>query len=202
MLLKGVRIGFAFTGSYCVFDQVLPQLQKLVDEGADVTPIVSYQTAVTDSRYGKAEDFLRMMQEITGKGPIKTIVDAEPLGTQNYPLDIVIIAPATGSTLSKLADAATDTPVLMTAKGQFRNNKPVLLGVATNDGLGICAKAIGSLLSTKNVYFIPFGQDDPFAKPNSIVAKFDLMVPAVREALKKEQLQPLLIEYWNKQDVS
>ena len=90
----------------------------------------------------------------------------------------------------------------MTAKGQFRNNKPVLLGVATNDGLGICARAIGSLLSTKNVYFIPFGQDDPFAKPNSIVAKFDMMVPAVLEALKKEQMQPLIIEYWNKKDVS
>jgi dipicolinate synthase subunit B len=197
MLFKGVRIGFAFTGSYCVFDQVFPQLQRLVDEGADVVPIVSYQTAVTDSRYGKAEDFIKLMEEMTGKKPVSTMVDAEPLGTQNYPLDIVVIAPVTGATLSKLADGATDTPVLMAAKGQFRNHKPVLLGIATNDGLGICAKAIGTLLSTKHVYFIPFGQDDPFAKPDSLVAKFDLMVPAIQEALKKEQLQPILEKYWD-----
>jgi len=198
MLLDGIRIGFAFTGSYCVFDQVFPQLQKLVDEGADVIPIVSYQTAVTDSRYGKAEDFLELMKEITGKEPVLTIADAEPLGTQNHPLDIVIIAPCTGSTLSKLADGATDTPVLMTAKGQFRNHKPVLIGIATNDGLGICAKALGTLLSTKHVYFIPFGQDNPFAKPDSLVAKFDLMIPAIQRALEKDQLQPILEVYWNK----
>jgi dipicolinate synthase subunit B len=197
MLLKDVRIGFAFTGSYCVFDQVFPQLHRLVDEGADVIPVVSYQTAVTDSRYGKAADFLRLMKEITGKEPIKTIEDAEPLGTQNYPLDIVVISPCTGSTLSKLADGATDTPVLMTAKGQFRNHKPVLLGIATNDGLGVCAKALGTLLSTKHAFFIPFGQDNPFTKPDSLVAKFDLMLPAVQEALKKEQLQPVLEKYWN-----
>lgn len=198
MLLEGVRIGFCFTGSYCVFDQVFPQLQRLVDEGADVTPVVSYQTAVTDSRYGRAEEFLKLMKDITGKEPIKTIVDAEPLGTQSYPLDIAVIAPCTGSTLSKLADGATDTPVLMTAKGQFRNHKPVLIGIATNDGLGICAKALGTLLSTRNVFFIPFGQDNPFAKPDSLVAKFDLTLPAVLEALKKEQLQPILEKYWDK----
>lgn len=197
MLLHGKRIGFALAGSYCVFDQVFPAMESLVKEGAEVIPIVSYQTAVTDSRYGTAASFKKRMEAITGKKPIETIVDVEPLGTQDYPVDIVVIAPATGSTLSKLADGATDTPVLMAAKGQFRNHKPVLVGIATNDGLGICAKALGVLLSTKHIYFIPFGQDNPFQKPDSLVAKFDLMVPAVLKALEKEQLQPLLEKYWD-----
>lgn len=197
MLLKGKRIGFAFTGSYCVFDQVFPELKRLVDEGAEVIPILSYQTAVTDSRYGTAEGFKQLMKEITGNDPVETIVDVEPIGTQDYPVDIVVIAPCTGSTLSKLADGATDTPVLMSAKGQFRNHKPVLIGIATNDGLGICAKALGTLLCTKYVYFIPFGQDNPFTKPDSLVAKFDLMVPALLKALEKEQMQPILEKYWD-----
>ncbi len=192
MLLKDLRVGFGFTGAYCVFDQVFPQLERAVAEGAAVTPLVSYQVAVTNSRYGKAEEFLKRMKQITGNQVIQTMEDAEVVNKQGAPLDVLVIAPCTGSTLSKLADGATDTPVLMMAKEMFRNNKPVVLGIATNDGLGISAKSIGVLLSTKNVYFIPFGQDNPFEKPNSLVARFDLMVPTIVEALKKEQIQPLL----------
>ncbi|NLV91943.1 MAG: dipicolinate synthase subunit B [Firmicutes bacterium] len=192
MLLKGLRVGFGFTGAYCVFDQVFPQLERVVAEGATVIPLVSYHTAVTNSRYGTAEEFLKRMKEITGNEVIKTIEDAELVNKQGEPLDVLVIAPATGSTLSKMADGDSDTPILMMAKEMFRNNRPVVLGIATNDGLGLSAKNIGILLSTKNVYFIPFGQDDPFGKPNSLVARFDLMVPTIVEALKKEQLQPVL----------
>lgn len=195
MQLKGIKVGFAFTGAYCVFDQVFPQLEKLVSEGAEVVPIVSYQVGVTDSRYGVADDFLKRMHGITGRAPIKTMSDAEVLNKNEKPLDILVIAPCTGVSLSKLSDGATDTPVLMVAKELFRNNKPVVLGIATNDGLGISAKSIGALFCTKNVYFIPFGQDNYKEKPNSLVAKFDLMVPTLLEALQKEQYQPVLEKY-------
>jgi dipicolinate synthase subunit B len=195
MLADGIKIGFGFTGAYCVFDQVFPELERMAAAGADVTPVVSYQVAVTDSRYGRAKDFLERMKKITGVDAIQTIPDAEIFNKQGEPLDILVIAPCTGSSLSKLADGATDTPVLMMAKELFRNNKPVVLGIATNDGLGISAKSIGTLLNTKNVYFIPFGQDNPVQKPNSLVAKFELTLPAILQALKKEQLQPVLEKF-------
>lgn len=195
MRLKGVKIGYGFTGAYCVFDQTFLQLERLVAEGAEVIPIVSHQVAVTDSRYGNAADFLARMKNITGKTVIQTLADAEIYNKTEKPMDILIISPCTGCSLSKLSDGATDTPVLMTAKELFRNNKPVLLGIATNDGLGISAKSIGILLGTKNIYFIPFGQDNPKDKPNSIVAKFELTIPSVIEALKREQIQPVLEKY-------
>lgn len=195
MLLKGKKIGYAFTGAYCVFDQTFPQLEKLVTSGAEVIPIVSSQVSVTNSRYGNAADFLTKMRKITGNSIIQTIVDAEIYNKVESPMDLLVISPCTGCTLSKLADGSTDTPVLMMVKELFRNNKPVVLGIATNDGLGISAKSIATLLSTKNTFFIPFGQDNPTDKPLSIVAKFDLTIPAVIEALKKEQLQPILEKY-------
>ena len=195
MELKGLKIGFGFTGSYCVFDQVFPELQNLVDNGAEVVPIVSYQVAVTDSRYGHAKDFLKRMKDITGREALQTMSDSETLNKYEKPLDIFIISPCTGNTLSKLADGATDTPVLMMAKELFRNNKPVLLGIATNDGLSISAKSIAALLNTKHVYFIPFGQDNVKDKPNSLVSKFSLMIPSILQALNKEQLQPILEKF-------
>ena len=194
MQLQGVRIAFALTGSYCVFDRVFPQIERLVSEGAEVYPVVSYATAVTDSRYGRAQDFLSRFSLITGKKVIDTIVDAEPLGIV-HPVDLVIVSPCTGNSLSKLCDGATDSPALMAAKGLLRNDKPVVIGIATNDGLGISAKNLGTLLYTKNIYFIPFGQDNYRDKPNSLVAKFELTVPTVVEALKGKQLQPVLQMY-------
>lgn len=193
MIFKGVTIGFAFTGAYCVFDQVFPQLEKLVAEGAEVHPIVSYQVAETDSRYGTAAEFIIKMELITGHKVLKTIGQTETLNKGPKPLDILVINPCTAATLSKLADGDSDTPVLMIAKEQFRNHKPVLLGIATNDGLGLSAKNIGLLLASKNVYFIPFGQDNPTGKPNSLVAHFELTVPAVESALAGKQIQPVLM---------
>ena len=195
MLLTGKKIGYSFTGAYCVFDQSFPQLERLVNEGADVIPIVSSQVSVTNSRYGKASDFLTRMENITGNTVIQTIVEAEIYNKNQTPMDLLVISPCTGCSLSKLADGATDTSVLMMAKELYRNNRPVVIGVATNDGLGISAKSIGVLLSTKNTYFIPFGQDNPIDKPNSLVAKFELTVPTVIEALKNQQIQPVIEKY-------
>lgn len=194
MLLQGIKIAFALTGSYCVFDKVIPQIEVLVKEGAEVYPVVSYAVAETDTRFGNANDFIDRIEKITGKNIIKTIVDVEPMGVV-YPIDLAIISPCTGNTLSKLYNGATDSPPLMMAKGLFRNHKPVVIGVATNDGLGVSARNIGGLLSTKNIFFIPFGQDNFADKPDSLVSKFNLTLPTVVEALKGCQLQPVLEKY-------
>ncbi|MFZ5985933.1 MAG: dipicolinate synthase subunit B [Bacillota bacterium] len=194
MQLKDVKIAFALTGSYCVFDKVIPQVEVLVNEGALVYPVVSYEVARTDTRFGKAQDFMDRLKAITGKNVICTMEEVEPLGVV-HPIDLVVVSPCTGNSLSKLSSAATDSPALMAAKGAFRNHKPVVIGVATNDGLGICAKSLGSLLCTRNIFFIPFGQDNYKTKPDSLVSKFELTLPTVVEALKGNQLQPLLEKY-------
>ncbi len=180
------------TGSYCTYDQVFPQIERLVQEKAEVYTIFSDRSQVTDTRFGKADDFLKKAEAITGRVPITTIVEAEKIGPNNL-LDVVIVAPCTGNSLAKLANAITDSPVLMAAKCQLRNNKPVVLAMATNDALGNNLKNIGLLLNSKNLYFVPFGQDNYQKKPFSMVAHFDLMLPTIEEALSGKQLQPIIL---------
>lgn len=194
MLLKDLKIAFALTGSYCVFDQVIPQVARLVEEGAEIYPVVSYEVGKTDSRFGKAEDFLNELEEITGKKVIQTMKEAEPIGVI-HPCDLVVLSPCTGNSLSKLADGASDSPALMVVKGMLRNNKSVVVGIATNDGLGISAKSLGILLATKNIFFIPFGQDNYEEKPSSLVSKFELTIPTIIKSLDGKQLQPVLEKY-------
>jgi dipicolinate synthase subunit B len=192
MLLEGKRIGFALTGSFCTFDIVIPQIEKLTAEGAEVYPIFSEAAASYDTRFGRAEGFKTRVEGICGKNIISNIVDAEPIGPKGF-LDIVVVAPCTGNTLAKIANAITDTPVTMAVKAHLRNQKPVLIAVSTNDGLGANAKNLGILLNTKNIFFVPFGQDDPIKKCNSLVAKFEMILPAVVEALQGKQIQPMLV---------
>lgn len=194
MSLKGKRIGFGLTGSHCTYDAVYPQIQKLVDEQAEVVPIVTYTVRNTDTKFGKAEEHIEKIEGITKKRVISTIPEAEPLGPKE-PLDIMVIAPLTGNSLSKFANAITDSPVLMAAKATLRNRRPVVLGISTNDALGLNGVNLMRLMSSKLIYFIPFGQDNPFKKPTSLVAKMDLLVPTVEKALQHEQLQPVIIPY-------
>lgn len=193
MKLIGKTIGLGLTGSHCTFAEIIPQINRLVTEGATVIPIISDNARSTDTRFGKASEWVRQIRELTGHEFITTIVEAEPIGPKGL-LDLMVIAPATGNTISKLANAITDTPVLMAAKAQLRNLKPVVLAVSTNDGLGLNSVNIGRLLSTKNIYLLPFGQDSPFSKPNSLVAKMDLLIETCELALENKQIQPLLIE--------
>ena len=192
MLLKGVKVGIGITGSFCTFDTILVEIKRLVDEGADVYPIVSFNVNDFDTRFGTAKEWKDKIEEAAGKEIISTIQGAESIGPKAY-LDIVVVAPCTGNTLAKLANAITDTPVSMAWKAHLRNNKPVVLGISTNDGLGGNAKNIGLLLNMKNVYFVPFGQDDPIKKYNSLIADYTMIVPTIEKALKGEQIQPLLI---------
>ncbi|WP_058485205.1 dipicolinate synthase subunit B [Defluviitalea phaphyphila] len=190
--LKGVKIGFALSGSYCTYNKVIPEIEKLVNEGADVFPIMSQNAFTTDTRFGTAKEHIEKIEKITGKKIIKTIVEAEPLGPKNI-IDILVIAPCTGNTLAKLANAITDTAVLMSAKTLLRNKKPVVLAIATNDGLGMNMRNIGLLMNIKNIYFVPMGQDNYKDKPNSLMADMNLILESVQKALKGEQIQPVII---------
>ncbi|OAH53811.1 MULTISPECIES: dipicolinate synthase subunit B [Bacillaceae] len=189
--LAGRRIGFGLTGSHCTFEEVVPVVKKLVELGAHVVPVATATVQKEASRFGSAGEWLQKIEEEAGRKAIVTIQDAEPLGPKE-PLDCMVIAPMTGSTLSRLANANTDSPVLMAVKATLRNGGPVVVAVSTNDGLGLNSHNIAKLLTTKNIYFVPFGQDDPVKKPNSLVAKMDLVPETVVAAINNRQIQPLL----------
>jgi len=194
MQLDGVKIGFALTGSFCTISKVIPEIEKLVSTGAEVIPIISNSVDKFDTRFGTAKDLRLKLEGITGKKIIDSIVDAEPFGPKSL-ADLVVVAPCTGNTLAKIALGITDTPVTMACKAHLRNQKPLVIAISTNDGLGANAKNIGLLLNTKNVYMVPFGQDGPDTKPNSLVADEKLILPTIENALKGKQIQPLLIKY-------
>ncbi len=191
MTIQGKRVGIALTGSFCTYESVMPQIKGLVEAGADVTIIFSDVAKTLDTRFGQAEKFLREAGEVTGKKPITTIVDAEPIGPHEL-LDVLAILPCTGNTLAKIAGGVTDTPVIMAAKGHLRNDRPLVISISTNDALGLNLKNIGLLFSTKNIFFVPFGQDDPERKPNSMIAHVELVRPTIEAALEKKQYQPVV----------
>lgn len=194
MSLNGKRIGFGLTGSHCTYDAVFPQIEALVNEGAEVRPVVTSTVQSTDTRFGEGAEWVRKIEELTGFEAIDSIVKAEPLGPK-LPLDCMVIAPLTGNSMSKLANAMTDSPVLMAAKATIRNGRPVVLGISTNDALGLNGTNLMRLMSTKNIFFIPFGQDDPVKKPMSLVAKMELLPITVEKALLHEQVQPVLVQH-------
>lgn len=191
MSLEGKKIGVAFTGSFCTYAKVFDELEKLVAGGAQVQSIFSDASQSIDSRFGNAEDFVEAAYRITGTKPMLTIDQAEPIGPKSL-LDILVILPCTGNTIAKLANGITDTPVLMAAKAHLRNEKPLLVSVSTNDALGMNMKNIGLLLNAKHIYFVPFGQDNPEKKPNSMIAHTELLIPAIEAALEGRQYQPII----------
>lgn len=186
------RVGFAFCGSFCTYAKAIEALERAAAAYGTVIPIVSETSAATDTRFGNAHDFMREMQRICDRRVITTVKEAEPIGPQKL-LDVLVICPCTGNTLAKLAAGIADTSVTMAAKAHLRNGRPVVVAVSTNDGLAAAAKNIGVLLDRKNVYFVPFRQDDPAGKPTSLVADFTLVNATVDAALEGRQLQPLLL---------
>lgn len=195
MRLKDVKVGFAITGSHCTIGRVLKEIKRIVrEDGAEIFPIVSETVNCTDTRFGKALQWKEKLVEITGRSIITTIVEAEQIGPGRL-FDILVLAPCTGNTMAKFAHGVTDSPVLMAAKAQLRNERPVVIAISTNDGLGLNAHNLGLLLNTKNVFFVPFGQDNPFDKANSLVAHMDKITDTILEALMGRQIQPLLVEY-------
>ena len=192
MELTGKRIGFAMTGSFCTYEQVMPVISEIVSLGADVIPILSFNAANLDTRFIKAAELKHFLTVTSGREVIDSIVGAEPIGPKKL-LDLLIIAPCTGNTLAKLAAGVTDTPVLLAAKAHLRNVRPVLIAVSTNDALSANAKNIGLLLNMRNVYFVPFGQDDSEKKSTSMVADMTMIIEAAEMALESQQMQPVML---------
>lgn len=191
MELKGKTIGFAITGSFCTFQRVINELEKLAKEDVTIFPIMSETAFSTDTRFGNASDFIKRIESICKNPIIKSVKEAEPIGPKSF-LDLLIIAPCTGNTLAKLASGIADSSVTMAAKAHLRGGKPIVIAVSTNDGLGNAAKNIGSLMNAKNIYFVPFGQDDFLKKPNSLVANMGKIAETSCLALEHKQLQPIL----------
>lgn len=187
------RIGIALCGSYCTYDKLFPQLVLLSDK-YELVPIMSETAAATDTRFGKAADFLSRLESLCGTKPVCSIAEAEPLGPAK-PMEALIIAPCTGNTMAKLNHGITDTAVTMAAKAHLRNSKPLIIALSTNDALSGSAPNIAGLLNRKNVYIVPFRQDDPIKKPFSAASDFSLIGATVESALAGKQLQPLLIAH-------
>ena len=187
---KKKRIGFAMCWSYCTYEKAFAAAKKL-REKYELVPIMSENAASTDTRFGSAGENRRRLAEICGREPVCTIADAEPLGPKE-PMEALIIAPCTGATLAKLALGVTDTAVTMAAKAHLRNGRPLVIAFSTNDGLSGSAENIGKLLNRKNVYFVPFGQDDPAKKPRSLQSDFALLEETLTGALKGWQVQPII----------
>ena len=189
--MKQTSIGFAMTGSFCTFERVLKQMEALVRRGYEVVPVLSFNAGMLDTRFMTAEHLRARIVEITGNEPIDTLAGAEPIGPKKM-TDVFLIAPATGNSLAKLAGGIYDTPALLGAKSHLRNDRPLVLAVSTNDGLGAAAQNIGRLLNVRNIYFVPFGQDDPVKKPRSLVADFNQIPRTIAAALSGVQMQPML----------
>ena len=191
--MENMTIGFALTGSYCTIDKVVPQVSDFVKKGYDVHVILSENVQHTDTRFGKSADLMEKLKKLTGNPLITSIREAEPIGPKNL-LDGLIIAPCTGNTLSKIANGITDTCVTMAAKATLRNKNPLILAISTNDGLSGSARSLGTVLNYKNVYFVPFRQDEYIKKEASLVAEMGKIYDTFTAALEGRQIQPLLLE--------
>lgn len=188
---EGKSIGIGFTGSFCTYEKIFLALEELKQTGASLLPVFSDHAATLNSRFGESKEFLERARSLTGNEPITTIPQAEPIGPKEL-MDILVIAPCTGNTLSKLANGISDTPVLMAAKSHLRNNRPLVISLSTNDALGMNLKNIGILLNTKNIFFVPFGQDNFETKPNSMTAFTELLPETIDCALNYQQIQPVI----------
>ena len=192
MDLKDKKIGFTLTGSFCTFQKVIPKMKEIKKLGAEIIPIMSFNSYNLDTKFGKAKDFIEEIENITGKEIIHTIQGAEPIGPKKM-TDIMIIAPCSGNTMAKLAYDIIDTPATMAAKSHLRNNRPLVIAPSTNNGLSGNAENIGKLLNRKNYYFVPFRQDNPITKPRSIVFDAEYIIKSIEYALDGEQISPILI---------
>ena len=189
--MKKRTLGLAMCGSFCTFSRVLDAFETLDQELYELVPIMSQASFETDSRFGPAAQFRERLETLCGREIVHTIKEAEPFGPKKL-LDALVIMPCTGNTLAKLAHGITDSAVTMAAKAHLRNGRPLVLAISTNDGLSGSAENIARLLNRKNVYFVPFGQDDPAKKPCSLQADFSLMYASVEAAMAGAQLQPIL----------
>lgn len=193
--LSAVRVGVAMAASHCNLSRAVATIRELVDEGAEVTPIVSPSILSVSTRFGTPDYWRDAIKDSANREMLLSVPEVEPTGPQHW-FDVVLVMPCTGNTLAKLANAINDSPVTMAVKAQLRNGRPVLLAITSNDLLGMNAINLGRLLSARNIYFVPFGQDDPVRKPRSLDAHLELVTSSIQSTLKGEQAQPMLVP-WN-----
>ncbi len=191
MRVKDKTVGFAVTGSFCTFEKVFPNVKLLIEKGAEVVPIMSEISYTMDTRFGTAESNINFLEKTTGKKVLRYINEVEPIGPKKM-LDVLVIAPCTGNTLAKIANGIADSSVTLAVKSHLRNKRPVVVAISSNDSLGNNAKNIGCLANMKNIYLVPFRQDDCIEKENSLVAEMELIVPTIEMALEGKQFQPLI----------
>lgn len=189
-----MKVGLGITSSFCTLNQVVDNIKELIENGYDVYPVISENILKYETRFGKGEDFVKAVEYLTGRKAITDIVGAETFGPTN-PMDVMVILPATGNFIGKMANGITDNPVNLAAKATLRNQKPLVVAISTNDGLGLSGENIMKLYNNKLIYFVPFGQDNYQTKPNSLIAHYDLLIPTIEKALNNIQIQPVLKEY-------
>ena len=189
-----MKIGFAITSSFCTFDKILINLLELKEKGYDIYPIVSPNIVDSQTRFGSGNDFIKKVEMITERKVVSTIIEAEKFGPCEK-MDAMVVMPATGNFIAKMANGITDNPVNLAVKATLRNQSPIIIAISTNDGLGLNGENIMRLYNQKNVYFVPFGQDNYECKPNSLIAHYNLLLPTLEEALNNKQIQPVLKEY-------
>ena len=192
MDIRGKKIGIVMTGSFCTFSKVIPNIKELVNQGAKVIPVMSFNGYNLDTKFGKADDFVNEIEQITGNKIISTIQGAEPIGPKKM-TDVMIVVPCSGNTIAKLANNIIDTPATMAVKSHLRNENPVVIAISTNDGLSGSAENIGKLLNRRNYYFVPFRQDNPITKPRSLVFDESYILKTLDEALRKKQIEPIIL---------
>ncbi len=192
MELKDKKIGFVFTGSFCTFNKTIEELKKMVKLKAKIIPIMSEHSYTMDTKFGSAEEFKKQIEEITGEKILHTIQDVEPLGPKDM-LDIIVVAPASGNTMAKLANDIIDGTAPMAVKSHLRKERPVVIAISTNNGLSGAAVNIGKLLNMRHYYFVPFGQDNPITKPRSLVFKPEMLIKTIESALDGEQIEPIIL---------
>ena len=185
-------IGYAFCGSFCTHGRALRELRNLISTGYEIQPIMSETVWSTDTKFGNAAALQSKVEGLCGRAIIHTIVDAEPLGPR-MPLEALVISPCTGNTLAKIANGITDTAVCMAAKAHLRSDRPLVISLASNDALSANLCNIATLLSRKCVYFVPMLQDDPEAKPHSLVADFSLLSETLDAAFSGRQYRRLFL---------
>ena len=189
--MDNLNLGYAMCGSFCTLKKSVNTLKTLKEKGYNVTPIMSDIVFNTNTRFYTCDDLKRDVEEICQNKIISTVVEAEPIGPRKL-FDVLVVCPCTGNTLSKICNGITDTSVTMAVKAHLRNKKPVVIAIATNDALGNCAKNIGTMLNSKNIFFVPFDQDDPFGKNNSLISDFNLLDKTIEYSIKGEQIQPII----------
>ena len=187
-----MRIGYALTGSFCTFERSICIAERLISQGHELWPIMSFHASQTDTRFGRAQDWIKRFAELCNRKVLISLPEVEPIGPKGL-LDILVVAPCTGTTLGRLACGISETPVSLAVKSQLRVSRPVVLGVSTNDALGLSMHSIAVLKNTRHIFFVPMRQDDVVNKPNSLVADFDMLPATVEMAIQDQQIQPLFL---------